>query len=357
MGEDLRAHFPVLRRLAYLNAGTDGPLSRAAAAAADAETARELEDGRSVAHFQRRGELTEQLRAAFARVIGAEARDVALTVSTTQGIQAVLNGLPLGPGDEVVTSDEEHPGLLGPLQALRDLRGVCVRLVPLAEIAGAVGAQTKLIACSQVGWMTGALAPAELAEVDVPVLLDAAQGAGAVPTDVGALGSAALAGPGQKWLCGPDGMGFLHIAPTFQERVAATARAYNSYADPGAGLEATLREDAARFDVPALSAASMASMLAAIELLERVGWPAVTKRAIALAATLAERLRERGRIVEPRGATTLVSWRSEDPLAELEALAAAGVVVRPIPGRPLLRASVGAWNDEDDIERLLRALA
>jgi L-cysteine/cystine lyase len=76
-----------------------------------------------------------------------------------------------------------------------------------------------------------------------------------------------------------------------------------------------------------------------------------------LAARLAELLAEHGREPAPRGASTLVSFPSEDPLAERERLAEAGVVVRNIPGRPWLRASVGAWNDEQDLDRLLRALS
>ena len=60
---DLRAEFPVLERVAYLNAGTDGPLAAAAVAAAQQELARELADGRAMAHFERRRELSDDLRA------------------------------------------------------------------------------------------------------------------------------------------------------------------------------------------------------------------------------------------------------------------------------------------------------
>jgi L-cysteine/cystine lyase len=67
-------------------------------------------------------------------------------------------------------------------------------------------------------------------------------------------------------------------------------------------------------------------------------------------------LAERGREPAPRGATTLVSFASEDPAAERELLASRGVLVRNIPGRPWLRASVGAWNDEGDLERLVGSL-
>src|SRR5690242_17636509 len=115
----LRAQFPVLERLAYLNAGTDGPLPRAAAEAARAEIAAQAEDGRVMTHFERRHELLGALRERYAQVMGADAADVAVTTGTTAGIGAVLAGLDLGPGDEIVTSDSEHPGLTGPLIAAR----------------------------------------------------------------------------------------------------------------------------------------------------------------------------------------------------------------------------------------------
>ncbi len=63
----LRSEFPVLAELAYLNAGTDGPLPRRAVEAARAELDRELADGRAMAHFERRGELGKALRGAYAR--------------------------------------------------------------------------------------------------------------------------------------------------------------------------------------------------------------------------------------------------------------------------------------------------
>ena len=58
----------------------------------------------------------------------------------------------------------------------------------------------------------------------------------------------------------------------------------------------------------------------------------------------------------PRGETTLVSFANGDPAGERARLAEQDVIVRDIPGRPWLRASVGAWNDEDDLQRLLAAL-
>jgi len=268
----------------------------------------------------------------------------------------VIGGLQLARGDEIVTSDEEHPGLLGALSAARELRGVDVREVPLGEVANAVGPRTRLVACSHVGWMRGDLAPAALADVDVPVLLDGAQGVGAVPVDVRALGCDAYAGAGQKWLCGPDGTGMLYVGEDLRRRLAVGRRGYFNLADPLAGLDARLHDDARRFDSLALSAETVACALAAVAVLEDAGWSAVHERARSLAARLAELLSERGRAVAARGESTLVSFSSPDPVAERSALAERGVVLRDIPGRPWLRASVGAWNDDDDLQRLLDGL-
>jgi selenocysteine lyase/cysteine desulfurase len=352
----LRAEFPVLGRLAYLNAGTDGPLAARAATAAAQELQRELEEGRAKSHFERRTELTDALRAAYAGTLGCDPADVALTTSATEGIAQTIAGLELGRGDEILTSDEEHPGLLGALSAARELREVEIREVPLGEVAEAVGPRTRLVACSHVSWMTGRRASAELAELDVPVLLDGAQGVGAVPTDVPALGCDAYAGAGQKWLCGPDGTGMLYVSARLRERLAVPRRGYPNLADPDAGLAARLHDDARRLDTLSLSAETVACALAAHEVLESAGWQAVHERAARLAARLAELLAEHGREPVPRDDTTLVSFPSADPPAERERLAEQGVIVRNIPSRPWLRASVGAWNDEEDLDRLLASL-
>jgi L-cysteine/cystine lyase len=351
---DLRAQFPVLDRIAYLNAGTDGPMPRVAAEAARAEIAAQAQDGRTMAHFERRHELLGALREAYAEVMHADAAAVAVTTSTTQGIGSVLAGLELGPGDEIVTSDSEHPGLLGPLIAARQ-RGVTVRAVPLADVADAVRATTTLVACSHVGWHTGELAPAALAEVPVPVVLDGAQGSGAVTVDVRALGCAAYAAAGQKWLCGADGTGMLYLEPEFAAHVRTTAPSYMSFEDASRGLDSVLRTEARRLDA-ALPREAVALSLAATRLLLDTGLDAVIERAAALAQGFADGLAEAGRTVAPRGPTTLVAWEDPGPEQTRGRLAEAGVAVRHLPGTPYLRASVGAWNDESDLERLLAAL-
>src|SRR5215211_156474 len=212
----LRAQFPVLERTAYLNSGTDGPLPAAAVEAGRAELEDAGRAGRVTAHFERRSELQDELRAAYARVLGVPAEELALTTSTSDGLGRVIAGLGLGPDDEIVTSDQEHPGLVGPLLAARQ-RGVTVRAVPFAHVAEAVGPDTTLVALSHISWIAGEVAPAGLAELAVPVILDGAQGAGAVHVDPRAVGCVAYAASGQKWLCGADGTGLLWLDPARSE--------------------------------------------------------------------------------------------------------------------------------------------
>lgn len=352
----LRAEFPVFAEIAYLNSGTCGPVPRASVRA----VAQALEDaaalGRSLAYFEATARLAGQQREAYAALLDARPQDVALTTSTSEGIVRVLAGLDLRPGDEVVTAEGEHPGLLGPLAAARERFGIAVLAVPLARVHEAVGPRTRLVACSHVGWVSGERAPAELAALDVPVLLDGAQGIGAVPCRVRDLGCAFYAGPGQKWLCGPVGTGLLWVHPEWAERVAPIGPTYLNLADPASGLGAQPHPDARRHDASALGLEQLAAAAAAFVVLADAGWAEVQRRAATLAADLASRLGERGFRVAPRGDTTLVAWEVEEPVTVKRRLAGRGVVVRDLPGTPYVRASVGAWNDETDVERLLDGL-
>jgi L-cysteine/cystine lyase len=257
----------------------------------------------------------------------------------------------------VLTSEEEHQGLLGPLQAIRDRRGVVIRAAPLRTIFEAVSSRTKLVACSQVGWVTGSAVPAGPEVAGVPVLLDGAQGLGTVPTDVAALGCSFYVGPAQKWLCGPDGVGMLWVSQAWRDRVAVGSPAIGAFVDPEAGLDARLHADARRLDASVHSAEALAFAIASIEVLEAAGWPWVRERSRIFAAALANSLTAAGRCVAPRGATAIVSFTSDDAAQERMSLLELGVYVRNIPGTNLLRASVGAWNDRSDLERLLSALA
>jgi selenocysteine lyase/cysteine desulfurase len=350
-----RSEFPVLERAAYLNAGTNGPVPRGAAEAAAGRARAEAVGGRAGhAYFEGMIETAERIRSRLSALLGCSPDEVALTRSTTDGVSSVLSALDLRPGDEVLTSDEEHPGVLAPLAAARRRTGIRVRFVPFAELPGEVGPRTRLVACSHVSWVSGRVvdAPA-LADSPAQVLLDGAQGLGAIAADVRSLGCDFYAASGQKWLCGPQGSGCLYVRGDLIAELPAPWPGYLSVADPGRAFESELQPSARRFDLGLMSGPAGAWWDQSLGLLEGVGWAAVHERATSLAERLAELLAERGRAPAPRGPSTLVSWHSPDSAAEVERLEAGGVLARDIPGSGLVRASVGAWSNEEDLDRLV----
>jgi L-cysteine/cystine lyase len=352
----LRRQFEVLERVAYLNAGSDGPVPRRALERASQRLAVVLGQGRSsdVSARQLRA-IQSALRSRYAGVVGADADEVALTHGTADGISTVLWGLHLRRRDEILISDEEHLSLLAPLAAVTKKFGVDTRVVPIGELAGAVSPRTRLVACSHVSWMTGQVADiASIVATGVPVLIDGAQGAGAIPLDVHALGCDYYAGSGQKWLCGPEGSGFLYVRRDRQRNLSPpwpSVLSLGDVSDSGGGL--IYHSDARRFDTAAVVGPLATWALASLEVLAESDLSWVTEHGPRLAAGLAERLAAQGVTVTPRGDSTLVSWRASDPEHLVRHLAAHDVVVRSVIQRGLVRASVGAWNTEDDLDRLL----
>lgn len=351
-----RAEFPVLERYAYLNAGTTGPIPRRALEAARERLEREGHEGRSGQdYFKSTLALADSLRAAYATVLGSAPENVGLTGSTTDGVNTVLSALELKPGDEILTSDEEHPGLLAPLARARRKHGVQLREVPFAELANAVNASTRLVACSHVSWVSGQIADAAaITAAGAPLLLDAAQALGAIPVDMGALGCDFYACSGQKWLCGPEGSGCLFVRPERLEELEIPWPSFASLKEPGRPLDSEAAAGAARFDHGFPSGLRNSWALAALKVFSAAGWQWVHERAATLAERLAQTLGERGLEVVPRGRSTLVSFsvRQGDPAEEVQRLAEAGILVRHLPGRGLIRASVGAWNNDEELDRL-----
>jgi len=355
--EALRAQFPVLERVAYLNTGSVGPLPRAAAEAAAEDLRRQLDEGRGGrAHYEHAKALAERLRARIARLLGCDPREIALTGATTDGVNAVLAGLDLRPGDEIVTSDEEHPGLLAPLATARERHGIELRVVPFAAVAEAVSARTRLVACSHVSWISGRIVDVDaLAAAPAPVLLDGAQALGALPLDVRDLGCEYYAASGQKWLCGPVGSGYLYVRENAIDGLVPAWPGYGTIADTVRPLESPPTAGAARFDSGFAPSHRSAWSLAALDVLEQTGLDALQRRAAALAGRLAGELAAAGLTVAPRGGSTLVSWAAADPAAEATRLLGAGLLVRDLPATPYVRASVGGWTSDDELRRLVAA--
>ena len=357
--EELRAQFPVLERVAYLNAGTNGPVPRGAFEATEASLLEQVESGRSSKPwFEHQIERIDELRGRVGTLFGATAADVAITGSTTDGINAVLSAVEIQPGDEILTSDEEHPGVLGPIATARDIRGARVRVVPFADLPEEVRPDTRLVVTSHVSWATGQVMDTDpITASSALLVLDGAQGLGAVPLDVNALGCDFYAASGQKWLCGPGGIGYLYANPELVPDLPAPWSGYHALEDGERALEPALQPDARRlttgFPVPHHGDWAHASL----DVLEEAGLAAVLDRAVTDAGRLAQLLQGRGVTVAPRGHSTLVSFEVPDPQAFTEAAAAEGIVIRGLPGSSDARASVGAWNNDQEIERLVEVAA
>lgn len=361
--EALRAELPVLERVAYLNAGTFGPLPRRTAAAMAEQERAELDGGRSGAgYWESVKELRQQARAGLAGLIGAASEHVALTRSTTEGCNIAVAGLALGPQDEIVTTDVEHFGLLGALGASpARVRVARVRERPAGEALAVVerelGPRTRLVALSHVSWVNGHVLPvAGLARHGIPVLVDGAQSAGAIPVDVGALGCAFYTVSGQKWPLGPDQTGALYVAPEWIERLRVAFPSYWGQAGYEETGDFTPAPGAARFEPGGIPVPALAGLVASLAFLEAAG-PERFERARALTGRLRELLAGRVEVVTEPDQATLVSFRpGASPAETVARLAERGVIVRDLPGLGWVRASVGFWTAEAELERLARAL-
>jgi len=349
--EEARAQFPVLERYAYLNAGTNGPLARATVDAIVEQVQRDLVEGRSnKQYFERMLELRDLARRGFADVLGVEPVRIALVESTSRGCAVVLAGLGLTAEDEVITTDQEHFGLTGPLYAT----GARVVMVEADEdaIIAAVTPRTRLIATSHVLWTTGRRLDVHRVrrESGLPLLVDGAQSSGAIEVDVGELDFYTLSA--HKWICAPDPAGALYVRDPELIRVRAPSYfSQESYEQSGAFVP---RETSARFDAGWIGVPNLAGVVAALAV--HPDWRYT--RAAENAARCRKLLEPHVDVVTPPGHSTLVSFRpATDPTELVASLAARDVVVRELPGRNLVRASCGWWTSEDDLQRLVAGLA
>jgi L-cysteine/cystine lyase len=204
-----------------------------------------------------------------------------------------------------------------------------------------------LIATSHVLWTTGRKLDLHRlrAETGIPILVDGAQSAGAIPPDVGELDFFTVSA--QKWLCGPESTGAVYVADPERLRVKSPSyMSQDSHEPSGAFVP---KEGARRFDSGWIPVAALRGLQAAFAVHPEWRY----ERAVETAARCAELLASRVDVVTPPGHSTLVSFRPNgDPTELVESLHAAGVIVRELQGRNLVRASCGWWTSEDDLQRL-----
>jgi L-cysteine/cystine lyase len=356
--EEGRAAFPVLERFAYLNAGSLGPLSRTTLTAMEKRAHFDQEQGRAGrAWYEDMFTLRARVREQLAALVGAPPDRLALTSSTTDSCNIVLAGLDLGPNDEVVTTDSEHPGLLLALHA----SGARVRVAEVAAkptaqaletILSCVTPRTRLLALSHVLWTTGQVMPVhELRrESGLAVVVDGAQSIGAIPVEVGELDFYTVSC--QKWLCGPEPLGALYVRDSESLRVAIPSYfSQKSFERDGSFVP---QDGAARFDAGWLTPPMLAGLAAALE--EAPDWR--FDRAAEMAAHCRNVLAQQFELVGDPPQGTLVSFVGPgDPAEAAMRLYSRGVVIRDLPGTGWLRASCGWWTSEEDIERLVSELS
>lgn len=284
--------------LTYLNTGTLGPCRRETIA----ESLKFWEELESfpVKFYGGWGaeKLAEKTRTVAARFLGCDLGEVVVTSSTTNGMNAVAQGLRLKAGDRVLVTDQEHGGGLHCWKYLAKYEGVAVDVVaiPKGEISAeeildrigkGITKNTRVISVSHVFSSTGLRMP--IGEISVLArskgiicVVDGAQSAGAIRVNVKELGCHAYATSGHKWLMGPKGTGMLYISKDAQDiiRPMQFEESYKTYND-GNGV---------------INLACILGLAKAIEYLESIGIEKVESHNLALRNRLYRSLGKIGKL-------------------------------------------------------------
>lgn len=374
----IRQELPATTSHIYLNTGTFGPLPIRAIQAMQQRIQRDLQEGRmGAASFEEMVAIYDAARQGAARLLNAYEDEIALTDNTGEGLNIICYGLDWRPGDEIITTNHEHISLLAPLYQLRARYGVVIRIADigpnadqpvLKAVADLVTPRTRLITLSHVAWTTGArLNISEIGymgrEHGIPVLIDGAQSAGAIPIDVHALNVDFYAIPGQKWLCGPDGTGALYVRREALNYVTSTYVGYWS-TDDAHGEEWKLQGNARRFEVGGRQTAAIAAQAEALRWLEEtVGHQWLYARIAELNAYAARALQAVPglRLLTPKPAEsgllafTLDRGTPEEIVTYLREQH--NIYTRTIPDMNSIRVSTGFYNTEEEIDTLAKVLA
>lgn len=372
----IRAELPAVSATTFLNTGAFGPMARRTQAAMDEEARRDLERGRAgQATWERMRQTRGRAREAFARVLGCDTAELALTHSTTEGLNIAIAGLDWQAGDRLVTAFAEHPSELVPASMLRIRRGVQLVGTDIGlpgvdhvrALQAALEGGARAVLLSHVCWTTGIVMPVrELADAahraGAFLIIDGAQGAGQVPVDVKALGVDAYAASGQKWLCGPSGTGALYLAPERMDEVSVT---FAGYAAGTASRDLSAFEmttDAHRYEAITLHSPSVAALLAGLEWIQdevELAW--AHERIRALGRRCHEGLAALPNVTTlcpPKVIAGLVSFRVDGmpPPEVTAALEARSIFIRHVDYPPANRISTGFYNSEEEIDATVEAI-
>ncbi len=369
---EFRTAMPVARRWAYLDHAAVAPLSGPAQEAVVrwGEDATQNGDTACPGWYRR----IEELRGLVARMLGAEPEEVAMVANTTAGINLVAEGYPWRPGDNVVTRADEFPSNQYAWLNLAS-RGVEVRRVEargeaedLDRLAAACDRRTRIVTISWVtyasGWRHDLDRLAEMAHSHGAMLfVDAIQALGVFPLDVSRTPVDFLAADGHKWLLGPEGAGLFYVRRAHLERLRPLGLGWNSveHAHDFSHIELKLKDRAERYEGGSPNSVGLLGLAASVELLARFGAEALGRRIIELTDLACRRLEAVGAVIqsnrsldEQKSGIVAFELPGRDPQALRSRCLERGVVLSCRGGR--LRISPHAYNDEEDLDRLIEAL-
>jgi selenocysteine lyase/cysteine desulfurase len=363
---ELRADTPALHEDVYLNFGAHGPSPRYVVEAADEFVrSHEYETNTRNDPYEVAFDAYDRVRERVASFVGADDDEIALTESTTAGINAVANAIDWEPGDIVVRTDLEHPAGTLPWQRLEQ-KGVKVHIVETTDgrvdfdaFAAAV-ADARLACFSAVTWTHGTRLPvADLVDIaheaGAFALVDAVQVPGQLPMDVNKWGADAVAAAGHKWLLGLWGGGFLYVDSNAADSLTPATVGYRSVETPTADPY-EFAAGARRFEVGSANPAPHVALAESIEAISEVGVDRIADRIQELAGQLAAGIPD-DRLLSPAVPESgLVTIDVDDPQATVDRLASTGIVVRALPTPDAVRASVHAVNTHTEVKRLLDTL-
>ncbi len=375
--DQIRQELPSVTSRLYLNTGTFGPLAKCTVAAIQARLSDELESGRlGASAFESIMKTYDEARLRVSHLLHADPSEIALTDNTGEGMNIISYGFAWQPGDEVITTNHEHIGALAPLYQLTERYGIVVKVADLGThadhsashaISDLISDRTRLVVISHVTWTTGALvdiqAVSRLAHArNIPVLVDGAQSAGAIPIDVKALEADFYAIPMQKWLCCADGTGALYINKASMPSVSPTYVGYFSTKhEPGIHWE--LLEGAQRFELGGRQTAAIAGQIASLTWFEEtLGYEWMYQRISELHSYAFHQLSTLPDIhmfTPAPGKSGLISFTlaNYDSAQIVQQLSQQyNIYVRNIPDTNTLRVSTGFYNTHEEINTLVSAL-
>ncbi|HZO49196.1 MAG TPA: aminotransferase class V-fold PLP-dependent enzyme [Gaiellaceae bacterium] len=371
VGAAVRGEFPICERSTYLNSCSQGALSHRVRRAYEEYLDGWDEHGAEWEHWVERAEAA---RAAFARLLGAEPAEVAVTTSVSQGVSGIVSALPFEAGgrNRIVVSEYEFPtvGQIAHAQELRGAEVVHVRpeadgSIPAERFAEAIDERTALVCCTTVSYRTGhrqdVAAIARLAhERGALCLADSYQAVGSVHLDARELGVDFVTGGTVKYLLASAGLGFLYVRRELLERLLPTQTGW--FADEDIFRmdisDYSPAADARRFDAGTPPVPNIYAGLAGMALVEEAGVPAIEEHVRGLTALLIDGLAELGATVvtprDPAQRGALVCVRSTDVGRLVDELREERIVVSMRDDN--LRIALHLYNTEDDVDAVLGAL-